>query len=145
MTNKLILVTGASGYIASRLIPRLLEQNYGVHELARRPEQLAARHGEAALSCSAATSPFQPVSTRRWMEFIPLIILSIHNMTIGRGYTRIEIESAHHFALATEHAGVQHVVYLGGLSRSKCQTHRPAFTFPHGDRRNAAVWEPPPA
>ena len=41
--SKLILVTGATGYIASRLIPRLLEQGYHVRAMARRPEQLIAR------------------------------------------------------------------------------------------------------
>ncbi len=43
MTSKIILVTGATGYIASRLIPRLLECGYRVRALARHPERLIAR------------------------------------------------------------------------------------------------------
>ena len=43
MTSKLILVTGATGYIASRLIPRLLERGWRVRALARHPERLKAR------------------------------------------------------------------------------------------------------
>ena len=43
MPRPLILVTGASGYIASRLIPRLLGKGYRVRALARRPEWLVAR------------------------------------------------------------------------------------------------------
>ena len=38
-----ILVTGSTGYIASRLIPRLLERGYQVRCLARDPLQLRGR------------------------------------------------------------------------------------------------------
>ncbi len=40
----------------------------------------------------------------------------IHNMTYGRGYTSLELDSAHAFASAAEDAGVEHIVYLGGLA-----------------------------
>ena len=115
MTNKLILVTGASGYIASRLIPRLLEQNYGVRGLARRPEQLAARSWGSRVELLRGDITL-PASLAPALDGVHTAYYLIHNMTIGRGYTRIEIESAHHFALAAERAGVQHVVYLGGLA-----------------------------
>ena len=41
--SKLILVTGATGYIASRLIPRLLDAGYSVRCLARDPLRLRGR------------------------------------------------------------------------------------------------------
>ena len=41
--DKLILVTGATGYIASRLIPRLLDSGYRVRCLARDPLRLKGR------------------------------------------------------------------------------------------------------
>ena len=41
--NRQILVTGATGYIASRLIPLLLEAGYRVRCLARKPERLKGR------------------------------------------------------------------------------------------------------
>ena len=37
-------------------------------------------------------------------------------MTIGRGYTQIETNGAHNFALAAERAGVEQIIYLGGLA-----------------------------
>ena len=45
MENKpLILVTGATGYVGGRLIPRLLEAGYRVRALVRgEPERLADR------------------------------------------------------------------------------------------------------
>src|SRR6476619_3917654 len=41
--DKLILVTGSTGYIASRLIPRLLDSGYRVRCLARNPLRLKGR------------------------------------------------------------------------------------------------------
>lgn len=40
----------------------------------------------------------------------------IHNMTYGHGYTALELDSARAFASAAEVAGVEHVIYLGGLA-----------------------------
>ena len=40
----------------------------------------------------------------------------IHNMSSGHGYTKLELEAARNFARAAEEAGVQHIIYLGGLA-----------------------------
>src|SRR5690606_28190639 len=40
----------------------------------------------------------------------------IHNMSQGHGYTSLELESARAFASAAEQAGVEHIIYLGGLA-----------------------------
>ncbi len=40
----------------------------------------------------------------------------IHNMTHGHGYTALELDSARAFASAAAEAGVQHIIYLGGLA-----------------------------
>ncbi|MBN1145655.1 MAG: NAD(P)H-binding protein, partial [Anaerolineales bacterium] len=38
-----VLVTGATGYVGGRLVPRLLEAGYGVRLLARDPLRLGGR------------------------------------------------------------------------------------------------------
>lgn len=43
MAERLVLVTGATGYIAGQLIPRLLDLGYRVRCLARDPHRLQAR------------------------------------------------------------------------------------------------------
>jgi uncharacterized protein YbjT (DUF2867 family) len=40
----------------------------------------------------------------------------IHNMSSGHGYTERELEGARNFAIAAENAGVEHIIYLGGLA-----------------------------
>ena len=40
----------------------------------------------------------------------------VHNMTYGHGYTSLELDSARSFAHAAQVAGVEHIIYLGGLA-----------------------------
>ena len=113
--DKLILVTGATGYIASRLIPRLLEHGYTVRCLAREPRRLTGRRwlpyvdvvqGEVTKSSTLAPA----------LEGVHTVYYLIHNMTFGRGYTERELDGARAFAAAAEKAGVEHIIYLGGLA-----------------------------
>lgn len=115
MTNNLILVTGATGYIASRLIPRLLDSGYRVRALARDPLRLKGRswvhHVEVfqgdVMIPSTLASALEDVHTAYYL---------IHNMLSGRGYTERELEGARNFAKVAETAGIEHIIYLGGLA-----------------------------
>ena len=53
------LVTGATGYIGSRLVPALLEAGWQVRVLARSPEKLEGRPwaDDVEVSAGDATSP----------------------------------------------------------------------------------------
>jgi len=113
--SKLILVTGATGYIASRLIPRLLAQGYRVRAMARQPEQLAARTWANRVELVRGDITV-PSTLDAALNGVHAAYYLIHNMTIGRGYTQIEINAAHNFELAAEHAGIEQIIYLGGLA-----------------------------
>ncbi len=115
MTEKLILVTGASGYIAGRLIPRLLERGYRVRAMARRPSQLAARPWRKRVELISGDTTV-PASLTAALDGVHTAYYLIHNMQVGRGYTQVELEGAHSFASAAEGAGVNQIVYLGGLA-----------------------------
>ncbi len=113
--DKTILVTGATGYIASRLIPRLLERGYRVRALARHPHRLDRRNWSGLVEvfrgdvtdASSLPAAVEEVHTAYYL---------IHNMSSGRGYTVRELEGARNFASAAGAAGVQHIIYLGGLA-----------------------------
>ncbi len=115
MDEKLVLVTGATGYIASRLIPRLLERGYRVRALARDPGRLRGRawfpHVEVVPGDVMNPASLPPALTGVWTAYY-----LIHNMSSGRGYTAKERSGAHHFADAAESAGLEHIIYLGGLA-----------------------------
>jgi uncharacterized protein YbjT (DUF2867 family) len=113
--DKLILVTGATGYIASRLIPRLLEAGYRVRCLARDPLRLKGRpwaHHVEVVQGDVTNPSSLPMA----LEGIHTAYYLIHNMTQGHGYTSLELESARAFTTAAGEAGVEHIIYLGGLA-----------------------------
>ncbi|MGZ6346909.1 MAG: SDR family oxidoreductase [Anaerolineales bacterium] len=115
MKSPLILVTGASGYIASRLIPRLLEGGYRVRALARQPEQLVTRSWGKKVELLEG-DVIDPASLQTALDGVQTAYYLIHHMASGRGYTRLEIEGARNFASAAERAGLEHIIYLGGLA-----------------------------
>jgi uncharacterized protein YbjT (DUF2867 family) len=112
---KLILVTGATGYIASRLIPRLLDSGYLVRALARDPHRLSTRSWFSKVDIIQADVT-NPESLVHAFDGVDTAYYLIHNMSHGHGYTSLELDGAHNFAKASEQAGVQHIIYLGGLA-----------------------------
>lgn len=112
---KLILVTGATGYIASRLIPRLLDSGYRVRCLARDPLRLHGRSWFNQVDIIQADVT-NPDSLVRAFDVVDTAYYLIHNMSAGHGYTKIELDGARNFASAAEAAGVEHIIYLGGLA-----------------------------
>ncbi|HSB00990.1 MAG TPA: NAD(P)H-binding protein [Anaerolineales bacterium] len=113
--DRLILVTGATGYIASRLIPRLLEAGYRVRCLAREPLRLTGRSWFRYVEVVRG-DVMTPSTLRLALEGVHAAYYLIHNMSYGRGYTALELDSARAFASAAEAAGVEHIIYLGGLA-----------------------------
>ena len=115
MKPPLILVTGATGYIASRLIPRLLDAGYRVRCLARDTMRLKGRRWFYAVEVVQGDVTI-PVTLRAALEGVHTAYYLIHNMTFGHGYTSLELESARTFTTAAEETGVEHIIYLGGLA-----------------------------
>lgn len=110
-----ILVTGATGYIASRLIPQLLTRGYKVRALARKPHLLRARSWFDQIEIFPG-DVIDSASLTPAMDGVDIAYYLIHNMTAGHGYTEIELQGARNFAEAAEAANIQHIIYLGGLA-----------------------------
>jgi uncharacterized protein YbjT (DUF2867 family) len=113
--DKRVLVTGATGYIASRLIPRLLEAGYQVRCLARNPRRLAGRRwfSEVEIVQGDVTIPSTLIQA---LDGVHTAYYLIHNMSHGHGYTALELDSARAFASAAAEASIEHIIYLGGLA-----------------------------
>lgn len=124
MEKKTILVTGAAGYIASRLIPRLLEADYRVRCLVRRPERLRRRLWYPHVEVIAGDLTL-PESLSRALQDVSAAYYLVHSMAAGSGYDRIDLESARNFGQAARQAGLEHIIYLGGLvdEREALATH----------------------
>ncbi|MBK9780459.1 MAG: DUF2867 domain-containing protein [Anaerolineales bacterium] len=115
MPSPLILVTGATGYIASLLIPQLLEKGYRVRTMARHPERLKKRTWYKQVEMIRA-DVMEPETLAAAMQGVQTAYYLIHNMSRGHGYTEAETLAAHNFSQAAEQAGVEHIIYLGGLA-----------------------------
>ncbi|GAB4497930.1 MAG: SDR family oxidoreductase [Anaerolineales bacterium] len=114
-SSPLILVTGATGYIASLLIPQLLEKGYSVRAMARQPERLCKRKWYKQVETIRA-DVMEPETLAAALDGVHTAYYLVHNMSRGRGYTEAEIQGARNFANAAEQAGVEHIIYLGGLA-----------------------------
>jgi uncharacterized protein YbjT (DUF2867 family) len=114
-TDKLILVTGATGYIASRLIPRLLESDYRVRCLVREPFRLKGYSWFRSVEVISG-DVMVPASLDHALVGVHTAYYLIHNMAYGHGYPALEVNCARTFVAAAEQAGVEHVIYLGGLA-----------------------------
>ncbi len=108
-------MTGATGYIASRLIPLLLEKGYRVRCLARNPERLRARGWYEQVEVIAGDVT-RPATLPAVMQGVRAAYYLIHSMSAGHGYDRLDLESARNFGQAAKAAGVEHIIYVGGLA-----------------------------
>jgi uncharacterized protein YbjT (DUF2867 family) len=113
--SKLILVTGATGYIASRLIPQLLDAGYRVRCLARDPLRLRGRSWFRSVEVVQADVTL-PATLGPALQDVHTAYYLIHNMSSGHGYIARELQGAQNFASAAEEAGLEHIIYLGGLA-----------------------------
>lgn len=113
--KRTILVTGATGYIASRLIPLLLQAGYPVRCLARNPDRLKSRAWYPKIEVIAADVT-RPETLPEAMQDVRAAYYLIHSMAAGHGYDRLDRVAARNFAQAARDAGVEHILYVGGLA-----------------------------
>ncbi|MDO9394934.1 MAG: SDR family oxidoreductase [Herbiconiux sp.] len=108
------LVTGATGYIGGRLVPRLLEAGFTVRVLVRSPEKL--RDVPWAGEVEVVTGDLgDPDSLARACEHVDVFYYLVHSMGGVGDFEQTEKLSAENVAEAVAAAGVSRVVYLGGL------------------------------
>lgn len=113
----LVLVTGATGYIGGRLVPRLLEAGHRVRALARAPRKLDRQpwSGDPRVEIVAGDLE-DPERLREALDGCVAAYYLIHSMVSeGDSYAEIDRRLATNFVQAAEAAGVGRIVYLGGL------------------------------
>ena len=120
MTN--VLVFGASGYVGTNLVPRLVARGATVRAVARRRAALEAR-GWAGVELVQADA-LAPATLAPALAGIEVAYYLVHSMAAGRDFPRIDRAAAENFRDAAAEAGVRRIVYLGGLQPSgKASAH----------------------
>jgi uncharacterized protein YbjT (DUF2867 family) len=108
------LITGASGYVGGRLLRRLAGEDRPLRALARRPERVEALPGVEAvradlLSGEGLDAALDGISTAYYL---------VHSMEPASdgGFAARDRRAAEAFSRAAAGAGVERIVYLGGIA-----------------------------
>jgi len=115
-----ILVSGATGYVGSRLIPRLVASGHEVSCMVRDASRVDPRVAESTRIVVA--DALQPESVAAAMQGIDVAYYLIHSMSASGGdFQERDRLAAHNFAVAAWQAGVGRIIYLGGLASETSQ------------------------
>lgn len=109
------MVTGATGFVGSRLVPELVAAGHDVSVLVRDrtgydgPEAVAVFEGDL-LERGSFDAALADVDAAYYL---------VHSMRAGADYAERDRVAARNFVAAADAAGVSRVVYLGGLGEER--------------------------
>jgi len=109
------LVTGATGYVGGRLVERLLAEGREVRALARRPDRLGTLVGAEAMQGDVLSGE----GLREALDGCVVAYYLVHSMEAtgsADAFSDRDRRAAENFASAARMAGVERVVYLGGIA-----------------------------
>jgi uncharacterized protein YbjT (DUF2867 family) len=110
-----VLVTGATGFVGRRLVPALVARGHDVVALVRDATGYDAPAGVEAVEGDL----LEPGSFGAALEGVEAAYYLVHSMSAGAGFEERDERAAGNFAAAAGAAGVERVVYLGGLGADR--------------------------
>lgn len=114
MSQRIALVTGATGYIGSHLVRPLADAGFRVRAAARRPQRLASGTRAAADEVVAADAT-DAEAVAAAMAGVDVAYYLTHSLGDTPEYAELDRRCARIFGDAARAAGVRRIVYLGGL------------------------------
>lgn len=112
-----ILVTGSTGYIGGRLVPRLLEMGFRVRCLVRDPSRLLGRPWYDAVEVVKG-DVLQPESLPPAMQGLQTAYYLVHSLGGGTDFHERDLHAARNFSEAARAAGLESIIYLGALAET---------------------------
>jgi len=111
--DRLVLVTGASGYVGGRLVRALVDREQRVRCLARRPAYLRSRV-PAGVDVIAGDC-LDPGSLGPALAGVDVAYYLVHSMGARGDFAEQDRLAARTFGGAARRAGIRRIIYLGGL------------------------------
>ncbi|HEY9421981.1 MAG TPA: SDR family oxidoreductase [Thermoanaerobaculia bacterium] len=108
-----ILLTGASGYVGGRLLRSLEDRGLRVRCLARRPDALRQKAGPATEV--VAGDVLDRPSLDSALRGVDVAYYLVHSMGSSGSFEETDRQAALNFGQAAKAAGVERIIYLGGL------------------------------
>jgi uncharacterized protein YbjT (DUF2867 family) len=112
-----ILLTGASGYVGGRLLRAIEKSGRAVRCLARQPEFLASRLAKSTEVVKGDCLDRNSLGPA--MVGVHTAYYLVHSMASGGQFEEEDRKAAENFAAAAQAAGVQRIIYLGGLGNGE--------------------------
>jgi uncharacterized protein YbjT (DUF2867 family) len=120
--SRLILLTGATGYVGGRLLHALEAAGYHVRCLSRHPEALSQRVAQTTEVVKGDV--LDAASLVPSMVGVHAVYYLVHSMASANSFEEEDRRGALAFAAAARDEGVQRIIYLGGLgSGSELSAH----------------------
>jgi uncharacterized protein YbjT (DUF2867 family) len=114
--KKRVLITGATGYIGRRLEEKLLNEE-NVRLFVRNINKV--RENTKAKVEIVEGDTFNKDALARAVKNVDIAFYLIHSLGAGKGFEKLEQISAENFREACIEAGVEKIIYLGGLGIKK--------------------------
>ncbi|HZI88782.1 MAG TPA: NAD(P)H-binding protein, partial [Pyrinomonadaceae bacterium] len=111
--DRLILLTGATGYVGGRLLRVLERQGHRLRCLARRPEFLKPKVSDGTEI--VAGDVLDPSSLGTALRSVSVAYYLVHSMGSAGSFEENDRQSARNFGAAAKAEGVELIIYLGAL------------------------------
>ena len=108
-----VLVTGATGYIGGRLVPRLSARGHQLRCVARNPNRLEGQRWPGVEIVRGDLE--DPEATTQALQGIDVAYYLVHSMAAGQAFQERDRAMALAFGRDAAKAGVRRIIYLGGL------------------------------
>ena len=111
--RRIVLITGATGYVGGRLVSRLQNSSVIVRCMARNPLYLADRVGPDVQLVRADVT--NAATLEAALQGVDSAYYLVHALAATGDFESTELIGARNFAAAAKAAGVKRIIYLGGL------------------------------